>query len=192
MKELSTVIKEVEGIVNDRPITYVGCSKFERLLRLSMLMGNIWNKETVHVTSESRKELTTQTVEQATRRWRYVEKVSQHFKGRWYREYLAQLRHFQWKTSKPIVVGELVFVIDNEKKRQNWKLGLVQRTFEGNYGKARVANVKVGKKIFRQAFQRLIPLEIRSSSTSQDSKRNGSGKGKDAHNEPDKNTHTSD
>ena len=68
VKELSTVIKEVEGIVNDRPITYVGCSKFERLLRLSILMGNIWNKETVHVTSESRIELTTQTVEQATRR----------------------------------------------------------------------------------------------------------------------------
>ena len=103
VKELSTVIKEVEGIVNDRPITHVGCFDDERPLTPSMLMGNIWNKETVHVTSESRKELTTQTVEQATRRWRYVEKVSQHLKGRWYREYLAQLRHFQWKTSKTIV-----------------------------------------------------------------------------------------
>ena len=160
VKELSTVIKEVEGIVNDRPKTYVGCFDDERPLTPSMLIGNIWNKETVHVTSESRKELTTQTVEQATRWLRYVE-VSQHWKGRWYREYLAQLRHFQWKTSKPIVVGELVFVIDNYKKRQNWKSGLGQRTFEGNYGKARVADVEVGKKIFRRAFQRLIPLEIR-------------------------------
>ena len=95
MKELSTVIKEVEGIVNDWPITYVGCFDDERPLTPSMLMGNIWNKETEHVTSESRKELTTQTVEQATRWWRYVEKVSQHLKGRWYREYLAQLKHFQ-------------------------------------------------------------------------------------------------
>ena len=75
VKELSTVIKEVEGIVNDRSITYVGCFDDERPLTPSMLIGNIWNKETVHVTSESRKELTTQTVEQATRRWRYVEKV---------------------------------------------------------------------------------------------------------------------
>ena len=122
MKELSTVIREVEGIVNGWPITYVGCFDDEKPLTPSMLMGNIWNKR-VHVTSESRKELTTQTVEQATRRWRYVEKVSQHLKGQWYREYLAQLGHFQWKTSKPIVVGELLFVIDNDKKRQNWKLG---------------------------------------------------------------------
>ena len=66
----------------------------------------------------------------------------------------------------------------------------MQRTFEGNDGKARVADVKVGKKIFRRPFQRLIPLEIRSSSTSQDIKSNGSGKGKDAHNEPDKRTCT--
>ena len=43
------------------------------------------------------------------------------------------------------MVGEIVFVIDNDKKRQNWKLGLVQRTFEGNDGKARVADMKVGK-----------------------------------------------
>ena len=59
VKELSTVIKEAEGIVNDRPITYVGCFDDERPLTPSMLIGNIWNKETVHVTSESRKEFTT-------------------------------------------------------------------------------------------------------------------------------------
>ena len=88
------------------------------------------------------------------------------------------------------MVRELVFVIDNDKKRQNWKLGLVHRIFEGKDGKARVADVKVGKTIFRRAFQRLIPLEIRSSNTSQDSMSYDSGKGKDAHNEQDKTTRT--
>ena len=57
------------------------------------------------------------------RRWRDANKVSQHLKRRWYNEYLAQLRHFQWKTAKPAVAGQLVSVVDNKKEATKLEVG---------------------------------------------------------------------
>ena len=63
---------------------------------------------------------------------------------------------------RPIEEGEVVFVVDNEKKRQHWQLGLVLQLFEGEDKRSRVALVKIGKKRLLRSIQRLVPLEVRS------------------------------
>ena len=135
-KELTTVIVEIEGIVNNRPITHVGDFGDELPLTPAKLIGNIWSQESISAHGESEEARPALNLDLSRRRWRYIKSVNEHLESRWKHEYLAQLRGFQWTVSRPIE-EEVVVVVDNEKKRQHWQLGLVLQLFEGGDKRSR-------------------------------------------------------
>ena len=100
----------------------------------------------------------------------YLSSRLSHFWNRWRGEYLANLREFhrckvRGKT-RTVETGDVVVVHEEEKKREDWKLGLVESLVTGKDGVVRGATVRVvtkGKPThLSRPIQKLYPLEVRS------------------------------
>eukprot|EP00794_Sanderia_malayensis_P017243 gene17243-biopygen14837 len=165
--ELTTVLVEVEGTLNSRPLTYLYDELGEVLtpshlihgFRLSSLPGDI------DLTDYS-----DNTQDKLTKRFVYVSKKLSHFWNRWRKEYLTDLREFHKMTTiniKPIAKGDLVLLHEDNVKRSLWKTGLVEDLIIGKDGKCRGAVVRKvssrGKlETLTRPLQKLVPLEISS------------------------------
>ena len=57
----------------------------------------------------------------------------------------------------------MVFVVDDQRKRSMWKLGVILDLFPGRDGRSRVPEIKVGNREFLRLVQRLVPLDVSSS-----------------------------
>ena len=79
--------------------------------------------------------------EQLTIRVKYVHEVSTHLQQWWENEYLTQLRLFHQAKSTPVKADDLVFVMDNKRRRQHLKVGLVTKVFVGHDDRVRVVEV---------------------------------------------------
>ena len=86
------------------------------------------------------------------------------------KEYLANLREFHkcksGKREREVEVGDVVVVYEEERKRGEWKMGVVERLVTGRDNVVRGATVRVvtkGKPIrLSRPVQKLYPLEFRS------------------------------
>ena len=93
-----------------------------------------------------------------------------HFWARWRKEYLANLREFhknkRVRQSKSVIqVGDVVTVYEEGKKRNEWKLAVVEELVRGRDGIVRGAKIRVitkGKIVrISRPVQRLYPIEVR-------------------------------
>ena len=158
-KELSTLIVEVERLVNSRPLTHVGGEdelEFEQPVTPSMLMGWVWQEKPL---SDS-KPAADQEKESLPARAKYLKKLQEHLTHRWEKEYVSQLRLFKDISRKSIKEGDVVLIADAKKKRMEWKLGLVTKTHKGRDGRIRVAEVRRGRSTFLRSVHCLLPLEV--------------------------------
>ena len=102
-----------------------------------------------------------------TRRLLYLNKLLHHYWNRFSREYVISLREFhkchgQAKDVKPVSVGEVVHVYEDNTPRLQWKLGLVEAVNESADGEVRTT--KAGKRYnLRRPIQKIYPLEINDS-----------------------------
>lgn len=90
------------------------------------------------------------------------EELRQRFRS----EYLGQLV----QRTKPInnvnfEIGDLVFVVDNHKKRLKWNLAKIVELFPGKDNQSRVARIKTANGELTRSFQRLVPLEVKETET---------------------------
>ena len=165
--ELSTILVEVEAVLNSRPLTYV-YDEFEEPLtpshlvigrRLSSMPSKNCSIEVAH------------TQEAFSRRSRFLQRILDHFWNRWRAEYLTQLRE-QHRCSKrasslrKVQVGDVVCIHEKTTPRQLWRLGRVQRLLPGPDGEVRSSVVKVKSgnlpsSDWRRPLQRLYPLEVK-------------------------------
>ena len=113
-EELLTVITEIEGVLNSRPITYVYTDVEEEPLTPShLIMGRRL------VTLPKERDLSDEEDTETTlhRRARYLSKLLEHFWKRWSREYLVDLREFHSCRSTNIKtkvqVGDVVLIQDD-------------------------------------------------------------------------------
>ena len=51
-------------------------------------------------------------------------------------------------------------MVNDKKKRADWKLGLVNKVFKGRDNRVRVAEVKIGSSTFVRSVHNLVPMEI--------------------------------
>ena len=108
--------------------------------------------------------------ENCSSRFKYLSTRLEHFWQRWRKEYLANLREFHRcrseKQERKVEMGDVVVVYDEEKKRGEWKMGLVEGLVTGKDREIRGAKVRVitkGKPVhLSRPVQKLYPLEIRS------------------------------
>jgi hypothetical protein len=151
---LSTVLCEVERILNDRPITQVSSDPRDPVALtpadLLLLRGN---------TCQS---LCRQDPDPPLRRWwRQAQYVADVFWRRWIREYVPQLIARQkWHTkSRDLRMGDLVLVADHNLPRGQWPLGIIQTATPGRDGLVRSVTIRTTKSTLKRPVTQVALLE---------------------------------
>ena len=169
--ELHSVLVEVEGTLNSRPLTYVSSDDPEEPLTPSHLMYGRRILSLPEVTGNRQASLDhTVSSEDLPRRRKYLGLLLEHFWRRWSREYVTELRNLHRQKSRPrssiaVSEGDVVTVFEDNLPRSQWKLGRVEQLIHGADDRVRAAVVKVISKsgrpvTMKRPVQRLFPLEI--------------------------------
>ena len=137
--ELHTVIVEIEGVLNSRPLTYQYPNDLSMPISLShLMMGRQITQLPTNYPSDEENEDYDKGEEQIRKRSLYLSRLLNQYWVRWKREYLVNLREQHRHTkgqgqSTPVREGDIVTIEkENHKNRSNWKLG---RVLELNIGK---------------------------------------------------------
>jgi len=169
--ELSTVLTEVEAIVNSRPLSYLSSEDLDepltphhlltgrRLLSLPNVTGLVDRTDEDFVVNS----------DELNARVKRLTSVLEDYWIRWREEYLLNLRERYSAVDnvgvpRSPVPGEVVIVHDETHPRNFWKLGKVIDVIKGSDGQTRGAVLDVitnGKTVtLRRPITRLYPLEV--------------------------------
>ncbi|XP_073951671.1 uncharacterized protein [Choristoneura fumiferana] len=163
---LLTILKEIEAVLNTRPLTKVG-SEIDHVLRpvdfLNLGKCLSMKPSAVEVAIEG-----TVTKADLITSWKRGLRILEEFKKMFSNQYLASLRERYKHTPKqPRVksnrtpkVGDLVQIKSDLKNRQLWKVGRIDSLSEGHDGECRAARVNVGDSILTRSIGHLYPLEV--------------------------------
>ena len=152
---LRTMMTEVQGILNSRPLTLVSSDPKDLepltpnhllLLRANInLPVGIFSKEDVY----------------SKCRWRQVHYMSDIFWKRWLKEYLPTIQE-RAKWSEPrrcLAIGDLVLIADENVHRGKWPLARVTDVYHGKDGYVRSAKVETSSTILIRPVTKLCFLE---------------------------------
>ena len=161
VEELSTVLVEIEGTLNARPLMeeYEECEG-EVLTPSHLIYGRAINF--IPERQRAKQEST------CGQRYRYITVILQHYWKRWQTEYLTGLREFHkckaGNVRKGLKKGDVVTVYGEGEKRGNWKVAIVEELIVGRDKEIRGAKVKVagkGRPVYlKRPIQKLYPLEV--------------------------------
>ena len=154
--ELQTAIKEVEALMNSRPLTYEGADPRDEpvLTPNHFLVGRLGGQLAPQVTND--------IAFNPRNRWRLIQDLVKLFWKRWREEFLSTLNtRKKWREAKDnLKVGDVVLVVDQNAPRGEWRLGRVEEVFPGQDGQVRVVQVSTkGQKLIRP-ITRLCPLNV--------------------------------
>lgn len=151
---LQTLLVEVEGILNAKPLGYVSAdvADLDPITPNMLLMGRR-DSSLPQALYDSEDLL-------GRRRWRQSQVLADNFWSSFVRQYLPGLQDRQkWKTDgKELTVGQVVLIVDPRFPRASWPVGTVTETFPAADGRVRTAVVKVKEKTYTRPVIRLIPL----------------------------------
>lgn len=166
--ELNTLLVEIEGVINSRPLTYV----YDDVDSLSYPLTPsdlIYGRRITPTANSSHQEIIS-SYQSLTRRLRHHKNLLQQLTKQWRREYLTGLRERKQpgtkeSTKEIISVGDIVILKNDSTCRSYWKLAKVEKLIEGSDGRARAAIIKVASSnrrpvYLRRVIQHLIPLEV--------------------------------
>ena len=145
--ELLTLTVEIEGILNDRPLTYVSSDlqDDEPLTPSHLLYGRrITSLPYPAIDEEEQVDPNYGDDSEIRRRNKLQAAILQRFWSRWRHEYLTSLREFHrisGNNHQTIKVGDIVLVHD-DKPRYSWKLAIIEQLIRGNDGLVRAANIR--------------------------------------------------
>ena len=167
--ELRTVLVEIEGVVNSRPLTYVYDD--EESISYPLTPSDlIYGRRITSTPNAAHYELisTNQSLARKSRRHKHV---FQQLTNQWRREYLIELKersHVESKgiNKRRISIGDLVLLKNDSTSRAFWKLGKVEELIPGRDGNVRAAVVKAvsdtGRpSLLRRVVQHLVPIEVK-------------------------------
>ena len=157
-EEVETILVEIEGVLNSRPLTYVDDSDLTEPLTPSHLMygRNILNR-TSSVDKNS---------ETPSNRIKHVNKLLDHFWKRFSSEYLCSLRErdrLQRRKNprcKIVSVGDVVLVHQKQVARNSWPLGKITRLISSPDGEVRGAELRTATGKLNRPINLLYPLEM--------------------------------
>ena len=149
--ELQTAIKEVEALMNSRPLTYEGADPQDEpvLTPNNFLVGQLGGQLAPQVTDPRN-------------RWRLIQKLVKVFWKRWREEFLSTLNtRKKWIQAKDnLKVRDVVLVVDQNAPHSQWRLGRVEEVFPGQDGQVRIVQVSTkGQKRIRP-ITRLCPVNV--------------------------------
>ena len=149
--EFITFLGDVENVVNNRPLTYVTSAQDVLPLTPNSFLKP-QNKLDLVVRTDNDPEDPVWEVSERTARDRLIAsfqdlgKRLEHFRERWYKEYLVSLREFsrdlyasEWVDR--VRVGDVVLIESPTKPRPFWQMGRVLRLISSTTGDGRVRSV---------------------------------------------------
>lgn len=154
-EELSTVLAQVEAVMNTRPLCRTLSSDPSEPLALTP--AHFLNYTPLKYLPA--KEITEDRVHLLSRH-EFLDKLVQSFWKRWRAEYLHTLQSRQkWNTpSDPITVGTVVILKTENAPPLHWPLGVVTEVFPDSNGVTRVVRVKTASGLYLRPVVRLCPL----------------------------------
>lgn len=151
---LRTVLIEIEGIMNSKPLGYVSSDipDPDPVTPNTLLMGRPDTSLPQIVYRESEM--------LSRRRWRHSQVLADQFWKKFIRNYLPDLQCRQkWQTETPdLQVGSVVMIVDPQLPRALWLVGQIDKTLPGPDGRIRAGEVCVGGKIYVRPVARIIQL----------------------------------
>ncbi|UYV75384.1 hypothetical protein LAZ67_13000077 [Cordylochernes scorpioides] len=151
-EELQTVICEVESAMNSRPLTAISEeSGLVPITPAKFMCDNascLFVPEADIVDSKFLKESHAK-----------VQKLRETIRQRFRKEYLGFLRQNSRNKTKSIKEGDVVLMEVDNKKRTEWPIGAIEKTYPGKDGIVRVAMIKTKRGNFLRPVQRLFFLE---------------------------------
>lgn len=165
-EEASTLVAQVEAILNSRPLTALSTdpNDFSYLSPGHFLIGS---------TLTAYPDINIMDVKiNWLSRWQLVERIRQHFWKRWSSEYLASLqRRNKWTkgTGPQIKVGQLVLCKEDNLPPLKWMLGRVQKILPGADGVVRAAIIKTATSEFKHRSTKFCILPVEDSNSDKSS-----------------------
>lgn len=151
---LRTVLVEIEGILNSKPIGYTSSdiADLDPVTPNMLLMGRPDSSLPQVVYPES--ELLNK------RRWRHSQLLADQFWRRFLSNYLPDLQVQQkWhREAENLQPGTVVMIVDHQLPRAQWPVGQVTKVFPGEDRRVRTAEVEVKNKTYLRPISRLISL----------------------------------
>ena len=153
-EDFQTVLVQIEGILNSRPISPLSTdpTDLNPLTPAHFLLGRPSN-----AIPEAD---ITQVKENALNIHQRLQAIRQHIWKRWSLEYVSELQQRQkWKRhSSQIKLGDLVLIKDKSSPPLSWPLGRVVALHPGSDGITRVVSIDTSKGITKRAVTNICPL----------------------------------
>jgi len=154
-EELTTVLTQIEGCLNSRPLTPFSNDDdgIEVLTPGHFLIG----RPLQALPDDS---FTYTDNLSSLRCWKLCQALVSHFWRRWSREYITQLgRVSKWhRPTRNMSVGDLVLVRDTSPLPTEWPLARVTAVHPGKDGLVRVATIKTNTGIYTRPVTKLTLL----------------------------------
>ncbi|XP_056324239.1 uncharacterized protein LOC130237344 [Danio aesculapii] len=152
---LTTVLVEIEGILNSKPLGYVpsDVADIDPITPNSLLMGR--------PDSSLPQVVYPKTELLSKKQWRHSQILADHFWAHFIKRYLPQLQtREKWMTDKAknLEKGTVVIIIDSQLPRALWLVGKITDTIPGADGCIRTAEVQVGDRKYVRPVSKLIRL----------------------------------
>ncbi|XP_062535270.1 uncharacterized protein LOC134204460 [Armigeres subalbatus] len=160
-----TLLTEVEGIINSRPLTFVPLeTEDDEALtpnHFLMLSSSGVVQPTQLPLDDSGRKLRTN--------WDQIRSQLDEFWTKWIKGYLPMIcRRTKWFDDvKPVSVGDLVVVVD-EGVRNSWTRGKIIKAFPGKDGRVRKVEVQTSNGVFQRPVAKVAVLDVATSGMAED------------------------
>ncbi|GFW80639.1 uncharacterized protein TNCV_3234911 [Trichonephila clavipes] len=164
LEEMTTILTEIEAVLNLRPLSYVYEENDEPRPLIPMHFLNFGqNQPTYPVTfSEILKNASTKS--SLLKRKKYQQLLLKQLWYRWKKQYLLDLRTAHSvknpETHPELKVGDVVLIEENTKNKLLWKLGKIERTLPGRDNKTCCCELKTSGGLLKRTVQHLYLLEL--------------------------------
>ncbi|GFW97257.1 uncharacterized protein TNCV_4784711 [Trichonephila clavipes] len=155
LEEFLTIITQIEGILNSRPITPLSedIDDLEMLTPGHFLIGR-------PITSISEPNLLDK-IENTLSRWQKLTKIVQHIWTKWSRDYLNNLQQRnKWQFHKDNVKLNTMVLIKDNLPVNKWSLGRITKLVPGTDGKVHVVEIKTNKGNIKRSIRKMCVLPL--------------------------------
>jgi hypothetical protein len=156
---LRSALIETEFIVNSRPLTHVPVDSYEdEPLTPNHFLIGYSGAATSLITYDD-------TNYNSRQQWKNATLLSNLFWKRWVKEYLPEItRRSKWyRNVKPVQVGDVGVLVDENAPRNTWKKVLITEVHPGKDGVVRAVTVKTSAGELKRPVHKIAILDISSS-----------------------------
>lgn len=152
LEEFSTLVTQIEGVLNSRPICSSNSDELDFLTPAHILIG----RHMKQVIEMPENKLSTHS------RWDIVKRIHEQFWKRWKIEYLTSLQtRSKWQTKRPnLQIDDIVIIQENNLPPTQWLLGKIIQVYPGNDGNVRVVQLKTKGGVLKRSIHQVCRLPV--------------------------------